>query len=527
MWKSCIMDSFLFLMLSWFLQLVASNPLSAYQALGKTTPYLPPNTNHIFNAIHSSMRQWGSSINHNGMSFFLATVPKELQFYHGTHMSKPVTGMEWLAFEPEHAMLFAGGRGPPRRRPGEPREPGQPPDEPGRRPPPDSPGRGPPPPMAFGYHQHVTEQVPMAGEDEEGTNMTSGWLHTYATKRDLQLLYIDGMSAAKSDKGTLDSQDHVLLNDTEPHIGFYDYTRATLMCKLAKDRWSNRIDGFIRMEAGFEIILCSFEQNLDSVRITRAKDRDGNGEPGRRIGWDARFAYYRAIAARYHDIGGGRVALDYDHFVTAYTYPIDLFASGEELPRLRNLSAKAVAPLVTDLDSLVVGKNVNKSSYNWQSIADMIVERYAKTLKYLISGALSTTELLQEEIGLLLQPFIDWEFPDVTAEIERCASQFLPPVHNSSLAARVITDVSTLICSTLRSSLDEDDHETAVSSIQALIEYLDWTTWKDCGGCGVDEICFTAIWPQGSVEDREHPSCTNASALQEKHGYWGGFGPRH
>lgn len=33
----------------------------------------------------------------------------------------------------------------------------------------------------------------------------------------------------------------------------------------------------------------------------------------------------KAIAARYDGIGGGRVALDYEHFVAAYTYPIDLF----------------------------------------------------------------------------------------------------------------------------------------------------------------------------------------------------------
>ncbi|KAJ4290997.1 hypothetical protein N0V90_010193 [Kalmusia sp. IMI 367209] len=30
------------------------------------------------------MRQWGSSLNHNGMSFFMATVPTGTQLYHGT-----------------------------------------------------------------------------------------------------------------------------------------------------------------------------------------------------------------------------------------------------------------------------------------------------------------------------------------------------------------------------------------------------------------------------------------------------------
>lgn len=53
------------------------------------------------------MRQWGSSINHKGMSFFLATVPQGVQLYHGTNRSSAITGMEWLAFEQEHAMQFA------------------------------------------------------------------------------------------------------------------------------------------------------------------------------------------------------------------------------------------------------------------------------------------------------------------------------------------------------------------------------------------------------------------------------------
>ena len=33
------------------------------------------NAHHIFNAIYSSLRTWGSAMNHNGMSFFPATMP--------------------------------------------------------------------------------------------------------------------------------------------------------------------------------------------------------------------------------------------------------------------------------------------------------------------------------------------------------------------------------------------------------------------------------------------------------------------
>jgi hypothetical protein len=51
------------------------------------------NAHYIFNAIHGAMRQWGSSLKHNGMSFFPATIPNKTLFYHGRHDSRPITGM--------------------------------------------------------------------------------------------------------------------------------------------------------------------------------------------------------------------------------------------------------------------------------------------------------------------------------------------------------------------------------------------------------------------------------------------------
>ena len=97
------------------------------------------NAPQIFNAIHSSTRQWGSSLLHNGMSLYPARIPNNTHLYHGTHIPDAVKGMEWLAFEIEHAEMFARSHriGPPRGRPGDPERPRRP-GEPGD-------GRGPPP----------------------------------------------------------------------------------------------------------------------------------------------------------------------------------------------------------------------------------------------------------------------------------------------------------------------------------------------------------------------------------------------
>ena len=166
--------------------------LSICSTASSTADLTIQNANHIFNVIHDSMRQWGSSLHHNGVSFFLATVPAGTQFYHGTSNPGIVSGMEWLAFEPEHAMVFARPhRGPP--------PPGPPDDN-------DKDDRN-------GHHEELRrrhdEGPPQPPPDfKDFDENDSGYLHTYAAAKDLRLIYIDGMSAGKTNKGTLDSQDY-------------------------------------------------------------------------------------------------------------------------------------------------------------------------------------------------------------------------------------------------------------------------------------------------------------------------------
>lgn len=490
-----------------------------------------PNANHIFNAVHSAMRQWGSSLNHNGMSFFLATVPKGTQFYHGTSSSEPVNGTEWLAFEPEHAMGFARprGRGPPGR---------------GGR-------RGPPP------NGDAPPQRPLESLADDDDTPKAGYLHTYAAAKDLRLLYVDGMSAGKSSIGTLDSQDRILYNDSvdsferegQPGRGPGgppgERDRAVQGCNIAKEVWDDRIDGILRMEAGFEIILCNFERDLDVVRITQAKgfeerahgkSRQKPGHPHSpgmkaKAGRMGHNTWIKAIAARYHNIGGHRVIVDYDHFVTAYTYPLDLFPGGASLPRLKHLPTEELEPLRQDLTEMVMKYDPPRHSFDWQSIADMIVTRYSDNLQVLAAGNFTTLESLREELENILAPFIDYS--DYTASssgdiTDRCAGQFIPhDAPNNTLARQAVETVSHKICSTLTTAMLDTtiDLKTAINSFQDLIDYLSWSTWKECRGCAYDELCMIPMWPMGTVEDYEHPRCKDPDepGSQGKN-YWGGFG---
>lgn len=527
--------------------------LAVYSLFGlstaSSTDPVIKNANHIFNVIHDSMRQWGSSLHHNGVSFFLVTVPAGTQLYHGTSKESPVNGTEWLAFEPEHAMVFA---------------------RPHRGPPPGGPD-GPPPPGEVGDedehrdgHEELRRRHPH-GQDEKHPGPPpppfeqideneAGYLHTYAAMKDLRLLYVDGMSAAKTQKGTLDSQDVLLFNGTVDNSrgrgprGEGD--RARKACEMAEDDWDGRIDGVLRMEAGFEIILCMFERDLIPVRITQVKSqskgehaRDNNGweekhhgpsgggrrkgpGPGGPGGLDS-SRWMRAVTARYQDIGANRVSVNYENFVTAFSHDVDLFPNDSALPRLKHLSPSELKPIQKEVAALVLTHDAREPSWNWRATADAIVTRYSDELTYLASNKLSTIEALHDHIEVLLSPFVDYSERDALLEADRCATQFLPVLLQGpkSLAARAVYSVAHTVCSTLLKVWVEQELEPARNTLSGLIRDLDWTTWKECRGCEVNEICVIPIWPMGTVDDYDNPQCKLASDPYDGdgEGYWGGM----
>ncbi|WPH04642.1 Hypothetical protein R9X50_00753500 [Acrodontium crateriforme] len=507
--------------------------------------------NHLFNSIHSSMRQFGSSLNHNGMTLFMATVPEDTEFYHGTQSPYRVNGTEWLAFEPEHAMLFARARrGPPPDHRGPPRPVGtyDHADQPveldfddiesfdhGR--PPAAPRRG----HRNGGRQRWSlfnrdkhhelrgdsKQNPIM-EPHDNDNDSHGYIHTYRTKHALRLLYLDGQSAAKSDKGTLDIQDLVLLHDNPPSVfakppgdsrgggPMGESARAASLCNLAQERWGGRIDGILRMEGGFEIILCDFAKDLDIVRISQTQSNPNTQR-------EDSFNYYQAVAARYDSIGGNRVTLNYEDFVSLFTNEEALSFDETNRPRVRNESTNAITNLRIQIDEMVF-RHPNPDATNWQSIADMVVARYAHRIEYLASSEIKDIDLFKAEVDRALRPFIDHSARNRTTEIARCAAQFFPAnATTSSTAARAIHGVTTTICKALSAASIIDTTAHGLSMMRALKDWLAWTEWKKCRGCASNEVCFLPIWPVGSASDFEKPVC-RSDVMDAESDYWGGFG---
>jgi hypothetical protein len=380
------------------------------------------------------------------------------------------------------------------------------------------------------------------------------------------------MAAGKTHNGTLDSQDLLLLNltldDNAPMMG--EFLRADGLCNMSSTLWNGTIDGFVRMELGFEIILCDFEKHLENRDIMavdrRPRGGDGYGDgDGRKNKTEdengAGWRFYRAVMDRYDGIGGGRVTLDYENFVTAFEHVgPELWDNDSEsdmpMPRLTGVADADLLRMRHAVTDMVLASAKKREfeyrtlhsdrSVNWQAIADMLVTRYSTPL-HALSDPFSPLTYLAESFAdyllSLLRPFIDHTARNTTLEISRCISQIVPPLPTDpilppSLAHRATHFVAYSICNTLITAYDVTTIAIsrspslsattpfppptwALDYIDALVAYLQWTSWKQCGACSDDKLCIVPIWPMGTHEDHAHPSCRNMSTAAHRGGYWG------
>jgi hypothetical protein len=500
------------------------------------------NAFHIFNAIHSAGRQWGSSLNHNGFGFIPVVVPAGTSLYHGGYSKYPPEGPEWLAFEIEHAENFARSRRPRGRRP-EAEEQLHP------IPPAQKPLGGP-----------EADDIP--GDDPEG--IVRGYFHTYQTTRDVQLLYIDGTSAGKSPIGTLDSQDNLLCKNSSSHWDTMEdeMYRAKTMCDLVT-KWG--WDGIMRMEIGFEVIYCNFSSGLQldsALRTILSEDRLRNDS------FMVPYLWSRAAAERYDGLGGDRVQMDFSSMVSGFFFPINISNTDPERPDLIRLKAAKREHLLDIRTYLIsVFSEPRKFIVNWQAVVDMIVTRFSKRLAAIVwadvsmdlfIGELESATLTHYEAPSLpsdITSTADDDNKNRTAEaIDRCAAHYLKPALSSQqhwtlqddLIHTAILAVMQHICHDLflmRSTLlqaapgttDETyfikrgvkstDMEKAANQSRAiarnLVDELSWTTWKKPQLCAEDEILLTAMWPIGDSVDHYNPGCVSFNELSGlRRSYW-------
>ncbi|KAJ9150549.1 hypothetical protein NKR19_g5266 [Coniochaeta hoffmannii] len=522
-----------------------------------------PNAFRIFNAVHSALRQWGSSIQHNGLSFFPVTIPEGNLFYHGRHDTERPETFEWLAFEMEHASQFAQcwdfddpspstsmlsqcfklvqglsvhGRvatADPKVRPS----------------------------SGFGRHRGTTipdddddDQHALTGDDDDDNlelppsgrrprpPKARGYLQTYRAARPLNLLYLDGMAAAKCRLGTLDSQNSILLDWTEEADPMRDeWERTEALCALARS-WGG-VDGFVRMEAGFEIIYCNFTRGagLDLISTRGSPFRNethasaGEGEGGEWFVMGV-LEWMRASAARYGGFPRARAEVDFSGMVSAFMYDVNTTnpdPERQDLPRIVSTGADARHGIRDRVrESVRARKGKASSTIEWQAVVDNIVTRFAARLWFLSENPPSARPF-RSQLATLLYPFLDFpddiSLDDVSEPVQRCTEIHLSPVVTAGQSSwtpedraihAAIRTVSHEICSSLfamrreihttngTTSGDDDAARRVQGMARELRGRLDWTAWKECARCAEpEEMCFVAMFPAGDREDHFAPRC--------------------
>ena len=160
---------------------------------------------------------------------------------------------------------------------------------------------------------------------------------------------------------------------------------------------------------------------------------------------------------------------------------------------------------------------------DWQAITDMTIQQYSRRLRGLVSSRFTTIQLLSAEAARIWEPFIDPDHPSMEDEIQRYANWFVPGnVLKTRQAYRAIYAVNERISPTLATVLYADHvHVFAAGRLHELMDSLARPVEKECRGCQDDEFCAILIWPQGSVEDYEHPRCHSFYSAYSGRDYWG------
>ncbi|ODV63090.1 uncharacterized protein ASCRUDRAFT_16121, partial [Ascoidea rubescens DSM 1968] len=327
------------------------------------------NASAIFNSVNGVLKQKDSDIFPNGVSIFTGFIPKGTFLYHSGRGFP--TNPEWIAFDYEFSYNFG----------------------------------------SYGDH------------DEEFNGTV---LYTFITKKALnKVLILDGASAAKTTTGEMDSQ--VLLSKLPTNTsGWKEREMAERICEWGEKEF-NGLDGIIRLEIGFEMIVCNFKSDkIELISQTKfiepkelldfpidEEERRGEEEKekekkefevGKRnelfdgvklndtrdeiyqeLITMAGYEHYKAGSIHYN--GDVRVMIDFRGFVTGinrgYLNP------DEYVRRLNDLEEKERNDMVNEL-STILKRNQNLINYldgtNWQTVTGLIIEKF-----YPILGILNQT----------------------------------------------------------------------------------------------------------------------------------------
>ncbi|OBA19408.1 hypothetical protein METBIDRAFT_33572 [Metschnikowia bicuspidata var. bicuspidata NRRL YB-4993] len=509
------------------------------------------NATAVFNSVYGATKEKDSNMNPVGVNFFPAYIAPNTFMYHSRDDPRIPELYEWLAMDYEFSYSFASfGRGIPRRHTDGPGKPGSP-----ERPSPGLPGgralRKDPPkissPEALKHNINLEKQFP---------EKKQSYLFTFKNKHPLdKLIFLDGDSAAKSTTGEMDQQ--MILSQQEDVDGYVNEREAAdRICK-----WGSAfgLQGIVRLEVGFELILCDFHRDLELISNVTLynttnlagfpceipEPKSGLEKSRSRLmdGWQSmsRFEWMRSGA----DVNDGdeRILVDFSNMVTPLNKTwID---PDPYQRRINTIPQDLKNSILIELES-TISKGVNPfHRTNWPQIIGHIVNKFSPMLLNLNNTLAIFESSPDSDLALALKRASESISTSTFNFIRRYSDEDITDDNNRSFMAlrfavedyvhntfEIQTQLDRLIYSSVYKVTKEiidaifrlhavsiailpdfyvvptvnnyTEHKEAIlrenRSLQALLKSLRWSAFTRCSRkCGWNEVCAVPGWGPGPM----------------------------
>ncbi|AOA65035.1 hypothetical protein PP7435_CHR4-0025 [Komagataella phaffii CBS 7435] len=454
-----------------------SAPLLPYR-LKSTVEMDLGNASIIFNMIHDLFDVKGSSIHPNGMSMVLASLPKGTTLYHTSCNTTDLASPEYYAFNYEVSYNFRPVRGSGMKK----RD------------------------VDFGSGTTFNSVTPLCFGDRR--------LLSLKLTRDLnRLLLLDGNSAAKTTAGNMDSQ--LLLAGRNLSEIVNEEILAREICEIYD------IDGIIRMEADFEVILCNLQEYhiYSNVSLQYISETSGLSVSDTATLLKLKNYEHLAVATRDH----GFIPLEIDLLSLITPINRQSFAIDAYKRRLLDSSPKLIRSMRQEVHkALKMPKKDTKTPANdWKALIGRCMDKYTPFLlslqnytaaetniaefanrAYLLLGnhAIRYLDSSVEELDIRYKQAIESAVDDLTIPIFPIHSDSEVLIHS---ALRVVVEhVVTFLFDTHRGlamhketrNLTSFDLASLHGRLSEIITMLDWASFYRCEECSAGHVCMTPNW---------------------------------
>jgi hypothetical protein len=474
----------------------------------------------VFETANSLLQHWANTRYRIGHTIVPGTIPVGTLLYHGAITGPHLpTSLDWVAVEPDHSIIFCHG------------------------------------PIETGC-----------------------WHLTLAVTQPMKVLYFDGNSAAKLPEGTMDTQDLVAWSEMKPEWVNNEEQRIMDLCK-----WGEKygVNGFVRMEMNFEVMICDFTSHMEVVSFLNLESTHIGVGPGTDLPDDPTTVHHayevmHSASWRENYPGETRIELDFSRLISFYDTALvpSLVPRRVGLERwdhrVGGISSEDIERVQDRLAQALVQPPVTTSGIDWKTVLRVVVDRYASRLEmmqYLSNMTLDDRSVfdqaqqVQRRLRTVLLPYTVFAARPSNTNTGNATNSWAEPVfrecatsHTASIVAHgtTLTPSEHLLLQAVRETTHEicrvvtkmwasglivgvdpfyppeqrpqaDRIHTLMGEwkedVTRLISWLDWSVWVKCRpACGIEEMCYLPTWPLGFFPAPSHED--DASPFQDSASLW-------